>query len=83
MRSKAPLAVAKLTDVMLRGRGLAQVRAAEIIIERAYGKPPTRIEATGKDGKDLIPSRDEAINALKAVVPLAAAALPKKSETGE
>lgn len=66
-RSKSELAVTKLVSVMLTSRNhLATVRAAEIILSYAWGKPNQPI--TGEDGAPLIPTKLAAMDALRAVV---------------
>jgi hypothetical protein len=47
------------------------IRAAEILLERAYGKAKQSHEITGKDGKDLIPakmSNEELLSAVEAIL---------------
>jgi hypothetical protein len=50
-------------------RSPQDVAAGKAVLAYAHGMPRQRTELTGKDGKDLIPSRDDAIEALRAAVP--------------
>lgn len=50
-RDYSPTALKKLFQIALTGNGFAQVRACEVIIERAWGK--TAIEASGPKGGPL------------------------------
>ena len=52
-RSKSGAALMKLAQIMLKGNGAAAVRAAEVLLDRAWGKATQRTELTGVDGAAL------------------------------
>jgi hypothetical protein len=49
-RKKSPVILTKLMTIALQGKGLPAVRACEIIIDRAWGKAPQKLEHGGPDG---------------------------------
>lgn len=64
-------------------RSPQDVAAGKAVLAYAHGMPRQRTELTGKDGKDLIPSRDDAIEALRAAVPGATAAPAMSAGPGD
>lgn len=55
-KAHAELAIKTLIDCLGSKHGAnARIRAAEIIINYAHGKPSQQLEVSGLQGKDLIP----------------------------
>lgn len=77
--------VARFGMMGATARSPQDVAAGKAVLAYAHGMPRQRTELTGKDGKDLIPSRDDAIEALRAAVPAASttAAPPAAATTAD
>lgn len=55
-RAHSADAIATLVKIAKTGKNEgARVTAATALLDRAWGKPPQSIEATGKDGAPLVP----------------------------
>lgn len=67
-----PMALQALGEILDESDHPQRAAVAQYVVNRRRGRPLDRSEITGKNGKDLIPTRDDAIEALKAVVPRAA-----------